>query len=430
MKRLIFITSILMSFLISCAFSEQYAQITLSSYKIQPTSTSTIPDPDPVEPISVRDASISAVANQAQARSTENEQFVTAQEGMIIFVGGGVQTFQGGRASLNLRPEGTIIRVGPNTIFTLQTLMTEDNGPLTRIKLDFGQIWILLNGGSLEVETPSGVASVRGSLLGVSYDPADEHMEAHCLEGDCTLENDFGGVKFTNGQESNINGDKGPSNVEDMDKSEIQAWVNENPDAWEYFDGEDIPDWMPEPDFDWLDGEREYFKHMVNHHDCTDTDGHIDSYDCPNEYGNYDDYNCDEFGNCFNDDGHIHDDSHRHPHVRYCEKDDDCGGDDGHIHDKSHPHDPICDENDDCFYDDDHIHDKSHPHDPICDATRCGDYDDHIHDKSHTHDPDCDEYDGCDDYDDDGSNSSGSGGTTYYEGESSLYVIIREPNLA
>lgn len=58
---------------------------------------------------------------------------------MILLVGGGVRTFEDIRASLNLRPDGTIIRVGPITIFTVHE-MTDGEQPTTRIKLDFGQI--------------------------------------------------------------------------------------------------------------------------------------------------------------------------------------------------------------------------------------------------------------------------------------------------
>ncbi|MDK1027872.1 MAG: FecR domain-containing protein [Anaerolineae bacterium] len=229
---------------------------------------------------------------------------------------------------MSLRPEGTIIRVGPNTIFTMQSLITQDNEPLTRIKLDFGKIWILLNGGSLEVETPSGVASVKGSLLGVSYDPDKEHMEAHCLEGYCTLGNNFGKVEFTDGQESEIKGDIGPSNIEAMVETEIQEWVNENPDAWRYFDGEEIPDWMPEPDPEGLEGHQDYFNNFTDYLECYNFDG------LPEE------------NPCNFIDGHIHDDSHDHDPI--CEFDSTTVDD--HIHDDSHHDDSICEF--DCLNDD------------------------------------------------------------------------------
>ena len=105
-----------------------------------------------------------------------------------------------------------------------------------------------------------------------------------------------------------------------MVKTEIQEWVNENPDAWRYFDGEEIPDWMPEPDPEWLEGHQDYFNKFTDYLECYNFDG------LPEE----------------------------NP----------CNFIDGHIHDDSHDHDPICEF--DSTIVDDHIHDDSHHDDSIC----------------------------------------------------------------
>jgi len=224
----------------------------------KPPTTTPSPTPEPtktkVKP--ERDAAITAVSNQAQARTTIQEEFVPAEEGMVIFTGGSVQTFENSRASLNLHPDETTIRVGPNSIFSLQTL-TETDEATSHIKLDIGQIWILLSKGSLDVETPSGVASVRGSMLGVFYDPVLNTMEASCLEGHCSLENEYGKVELTDGQISIISGEFGPIEAEFMDAAKLQEWVNENPDVWLLF--ETVPEWLPYPDLNWLKEQGGYF---------------------------------------------------------------------------------------------------------------------------------------------------------------------------
>lgn len=216
---------------------------------LEPTHT-------PVPP--AREATIEIIANQALARSTSSQAFEPAQAGMVLQVGGGLETFDDSRASLNLNPEGTLIRVGPNTIFTVSAPV-ETSQSHTRLHLDIGQIWILLKGGSLEVVTPSGLASVRGSLLGVSYVPGTGRMQASCLEGECRLENELGSVELTDGQFSYIEGDLGPSEIEFMDELDLQEWVNENPDAWQYFDKDDMPAWLPDPDLRWLAESGSYF---------------------------------------------------------------------------------------------------------------------------------------------------------------------------
>ena len=256
-KRFLSIAIILIILMAACAASEPAPLPTTIPTDVPPTAAPS-PSPEPAEAQPERDAAITAVSNQAQARATIDDEFVDAQEGMIVLVGGSVQTFEDSRASLNLRPEGTIIRVGPNSIFTMQTL-TEEDEPVSRIKLDIGQIWILLNGGSMEVETPSGVASVRGSLLSVSYNPELERMEAFCLEGQCSLKNDLGKVELTDGYKCFIEGKDSPWGAEPMDEFELQEWINENPDAWQYFDREEIPEWLPKPDFFWLNETGDYF---------------------------------------------------------------------------------------------------------------------------------------------------------------------------
>ena len=138
----------------------------------------------PATDVQKRNATITSVINEALARALKTDTFILAEPGMVLLTGGELQTKMDSRASLSLLPEGIIVRVGPNTIFTVQEIDTEEQ-PGIRLHLDIGKIWILLRGGTLEVETPSGVAAVRGSLLGVSYDPEEKQVTSTCLEGNC-----------------------------------------------------------------------------------------------------------------------------------------------------------------------------------------------------------------------------------------------------
>ena len=213
----------------------------------------------------VRKATITSVLNEAIARALQTDEFIPAQKGMVLQVSGGVQTQDNGRASLTLLPEGTIIRVGPNTIFTVQEIDTGTEAK-HRIKLDLGQIWILLKGGSVEVETPSGVAAVRGSLLGIAYNPDEKQITATCLEGHCNFSNQYGQVDLTDKQSLNFDEDEDTLlEIVEMSNEELQDWVNENPDAWEYFgdEYEEAPDWLPDPDLEFLSEFGDYFDWSV-----------------------------------------------------------------------------------------------------------------------------------------------------------------------
>jgi hypothetical protein len=200
-------------------------------------------------PTASQGAAIKEFQNNVTVRTSAGGNYAPAVAGMAVPVGGSVQTGDNSRARVDLLPDGTIIRVGPNSLYTVTDISINQNGKSsTRIKLDFGQIWILLKGGQLQVETPSGVASVRGSLLSAKYDPTLKKLQASCLEGHCGLQGDQGKeVELTDGQSSTVEENQPPSDPAQMSEEELAQWVNENPDSIDFFDGQ-IPDWLPTPD--------------------------------------------------------------------------------------------------------------------------------------------------------------------------------------
>ncbi|MEW6094174.1 MAG: FecR family protein [Chloroflexota bacterium] len=171
------------------------------------------------------------VLNDVQFRPTEDEPLAPASVGLQLYVSGQAQSGSDGRARLDLAPEGTVVRIGPDTLFTLEALETDITNPLTRLGLLFGQVWIILAGGSLEVQTPFGLAAVRGSYMSVGFD-AVQGMVVTCLEGHCALENDAGKVELTDGQVSTI-AEEGaqPSPPEAMDEQGYQDWQEASPEA-------------------------------------------------------------------------------------------------------------------------------------------------------------------------------------------------------
>ena len=134
-----------------------------------------------------REAVVAEIENDAIFRAESEGDFVPAEAGSTIKPGGALQTSENGRVRLDLNPEGTIVRIAPNSAFTLPELVEVDGEPKSTINLFFGKIFVLLNGGSLDVQTPSGVASVRGSVMSVSFDPETGLIQGACLEGQCTL---------------------------------------------------------------------------------------------------------------------------------------------------------------------------------------------------------------------------------------------------
>ena len=212
------------------AVSPPMSTRTDSPTPIQNTPTATLtPTASPV-PTPSRTAAISLVEPLVEARASALTDFSAAAPGVMLPVGGEARTGEAGRARLDLAPDGTIIRLAPNTHFTVAKLEEEADNPFTQLELFFGQIYIILSGGELQVQTPSGVASVRGSMMSVSYDPNTKAMTITCLEGHCSLRNENGIIELVAGQAADIIKGILSRGPRDLTDAEIFGWLENAPE--------------------------------------------------------------------------------------------------------------------------------------------------------------------------------------------------------
>ena len=227
--------------------TESAAQTESTSAEANPAENS-----DPAS--AAREAVVSEFENNVVVRAASDGEFIPATAGFILKQGGALQTSADGRARLDLNPEGTVVRVAPNSAFTLADL-TETNGePKSSISLFFGKIFVMLNGGSLDVETPSGVASVRGSLLSVSFNPESKRVQAVCLEGVCSLNNESGeSVELEEGESAFVGEDGSLNELDAIDQDEILDWLEEATELNQFM--EELPN--PEDYFE-LEGFEEF----------------------------------------------------------------------------------------------------------------------------------------------------------------------------
>lgn len=186
-------------------------------------------------------AALSELSGAVDAKQAADEAFAPAATGTVLQSNGQIQTGDDGRVRLDLS-SGTIIRVTPSSLFTLTSNDEVEGGLATRIKLDLGKIFIILSGGSADVETPSGVASVRGSYMKVEVDPETMDIYVTCLEGNCSVTNPAGTVNFSDGQKAilfhqdPVTGNWTAPNVEPMTPEEFKEWLDANPEAKEIYD--------------------------------------------------------------------------------------------------------------------------------------------------------------------------------------------------
>ncbi len=178
-----------------------------------------------------RFAKLSELINEVQARGSEVDTFAAASEGEAFGAGGQARTGEESKVRIDLT-EGTIIRLAPQSEFTLTELNEDVQNPFTRLTLAAGKLWMILTGGELDVETELGTATVRGSYMSVDYYPAYHLLIVTCLEGECELKNSLGTTALATGQAASVNGEsQPPAQARSMSASEYQAWANENPEA-------------------------------------------------------------------------------------------------------------------------------------------------------------------------------------------------------
>jgi len=119
-------------------------------------------------------------------------EFEAAAVGAEVPAGGQVQTGVDGQARLDFA-DGTHLRLAANTLFGLPAAQATPGR--TRVQLPVGKLWASLLGSTLDVETPSGFASLTGAFAIFEYlpgDPAtptDDIVSLSCLTGVCTLQN-------------------------------------------------------------------------------------------------------------------------------------------------------------------------------------------------------------------------------------------------
>jgi hypothetical protein len=181
--------------------------------------------------VPTRDVVITDIESQVFARGSFSEDFTPASIEMNILPSGGIETGADGRARIDLLPEGTIVRAGGSTLFNFREIGLEDGQAKTTIELVYGKLFILLNGGSLDVKTPLGVASVSDGLLRVVYDPQKDLFRASCLVGNCTLENQNNEIVTLNtGEFSLIEGVQTPLTPIRIYREEVFEWRDEIPE--------------------------------------------------------------------------------------------------------------------------------------------------------------------------------------------------------
>lgn len=142
-----------------------------------------------------RNAIVESVRGTVEWRASANAEWAAAQQGQVLSQGAEVRTGSESRATLRLT-EGSKIYVGAGTEVVFNQLNPYLDSQLTELDLGRGQLWVLLNGGALDVKTPIGTATARTAYLSLDYQPQGQNLDITCLQGVCG----FGTVLIPSGE--------------------------------------------------------------------------------------------------------------------------------------------------------------------------------------------------------------------------------------
>jgi LysM repeat protein len=141
-----------------------------------------------------RTATIREQSGTVETRTSANGSWTPAVQKQVLTEGSQIRTGSGSLAVIGLT-EGSHIYLGAATQLTLSQLNPFLDSQLTTLDLTQGQVWVLLTGGALDVQTPYGIASARTAYLSVEFQPQSHTVNVTCLQGVCG----FGSVLIKSG---------------------------------------------------------------------------------------------------------------------------------------------------------------------------------------------------------------------------------------
>lgn len=126
---------------------------------------------------------VSMVVGKVEIRTPNSPRWRPARMGMPVKMGWDVRTYVESRAEL-MFATGSTIRVGENSVVTLSKAMRKQQTTQSKLKVGTGRVWANVkkltgNRSSFEFETPTAVAAIRGTRLGLKVGQRGDSIEVY-----------------------------------------------------------------------------------------------------------------------------------------------------------------------------------------------------------------------------------------------------------
>jgi hypothetical protein len=158
---------------------------------------------------------------EQRAVVTRARQEAVAQIGQRLNNGDLVTTSANTRAAIRFTDDGSMIRLNPSSVLTVRT--EGDREALSKtLELEFGELWarVTEQRGTFQVQTPSGVAAVKGTEFIVRVD-AQGTVTVLTLEGAVDFFNGAGTVEVSAGNQARTTGPNVLPQVSNMQAADL-----------------------------------------------------------------------------------------------------------------------------------------------------------------------------------------------------------------
>lgn len=165
-------------------------------------------------------------AGQVQVMRSLKSASENAPRGTRLNSGNVLRTGDGAAAALIFTDDKSILKVRENSKVNIAG-QREDRGIVKTIKMEVGALWAKVTRSEMpfKVETPSGVAAVKGTQFYVILD-GNGNMIIFCIESAIELFNKLGKVLVTAGQTGIIAEDQAPI-TRPSAAGEVPTWGDE-----------------------------------------------------------------------------------------------------------------------------------------------------------------------------------------------------------
>ena len=180
-------------------------------------------------------AAIASLKGDVKIREIESAKYVSAYKGQMITNGNWIKTGEGVFLSV-IFLDGTNIKIHQKTEIEIKSSRITAKELKTNMYIAEGEAWSKVNkqgNGSFKIETPTAVASVKGTEFDITYDFNNSSTMLKVISGQVEFGNDVIGNILANAMEgSEINKDTKEPSKYSITNDDIPKWTENINSKW------------------------------------------------------------------------------------------------------------------------------------------------------------------------------------------------------